>query len=261
MKIKILVILTWGLLPWNAFSQTQKSTLEMKIEKQNIHLSTDLKGDAGYADCDAATGKKSEAYIFTVYRQGEQRKGQKGDEPSTISRAPGQENCSSNLIWEQVAQRTSDTPQQVFENMPKGKYKATVLIGEAIGCEVKGADNSLPNRSIVYGQIQTKEFQYIQEETVALNNFSPSPDAMFIFPNPTSKMVNIHIKDHQLKNRADLVFYDILGKEVLRLDKKVNDQDWLKWQVDVSNFSGGTYLIQVYDSAGKSYKTKMIVLE
>lgn len=65
-----------------------------------------------------------------------------------------------------------------------------------------------------------------------------------IFPNPSSDKIFLDLGDEAV---AELVFYDILGNEIMSMPNYTN-----KSEIDISNLSIGTYTIQIQTNTGST---------
>ena len=231
------------------------ASVSIEIENNEVIVTTTEEGKAGYKGCEIEYSQLVFAYEYTLYKK-----------VFTQSKTKNINNqsCPSPLFkWIKVGKKKSNSPQEIFPNMPLGEYKATVLSGQAIGCSIKGDTQDYPTKSIVYHQEKSNTFDLSgeskREETPSIG--SSDFDILKVFPNPTSGEINIQLKDHSLTEKATIVFYDLLGKETLRMNQDIKDKTFMEWQVDVSNFSGGAYLLRVFDQEGNSYEKKVMVIE
>ena len=224
-------------------------TIEMKTNK--VIVSTDQIGVAGYKGCEAEQLILKKAYVYTLYKK-ELPKEKNGQSC----------NCTnSHGSWVEVGKIESDLATEVFSNMPQGEYKATVYAGQAIGCDIAGDTESYPSKSIVYQQEKSTAFNF-QAATASVSNATITSlrnDALSVFPNPTSGELNIKLQDHDLKSNAQIVFYDLLGKKIKQISQTIKDEKYLEWQVDVSEFAEGAYMLRVLDGEGNSYEAKVVV--
>jgi hypothetical protein len=236
--------------------QCTQSFAAIKIEMMdnNVYVSTDEVGTAGYKGCETGKLKTVNAYVYTLYR----KKYKSKNELQTCS-------SSSTGIWVQVAKKESEFSKEEFQNMPMGEYKATVYVGQAIGCNIDGDTENYPSKSIVYQQEKSSVFSLTNEEATlvdaAVINVSTNNDAMKVFPNPTNGELHIQIKDSNLKSTANIIFYDLLGQEAMTWSQSIDDVKFQEWQVNVSDFAEGAYILRVFDNDGTSYEKKVIVTD
>lgn len=236
--------------------QCSNSFAAIKIEMADnkIYVSTDDVGTAGYKGCETEKLKQVNAYVYTLYRK-------------QVRSQENAQTCSSSSrgTWIQVAKKESNQPEVEFPNMPFGEYKATVYAGQAIGCSIAGGTKDYPSKSIVYHQEKSSTFNLTNEAVelvdAAIGSIPINNDAMKVFPNPTNGELNIQIKDSQLKSNANIIFYDLLGGEAMNLSQSIEDAKNQEWQVDVSEFSEGAYILRVFDNEGNSYEKKVIVTD
>ncbi|MFK8007116.1 MAG: T9SS type A sorting domain-containing protein [Saprospiraceae bacterium] len=235
-------------------SSNSFATIKIEMADNNVYVSTNEIGIAGYKGCETGKLQSVNAYVYTLYRK--QIKSQKNGQT-----------CSPNSkgSWIQVAQKESNQPAVEFSNMPFGEYKATVYTGQSIGCTINGDTKDYPSKSIVYHQEKSSTFNLNNEvaELVGATIISTpiNNDAIKVFPNPTNGELNIQIKDSQLKSNANIIFYDLLGREALAMSQTIEDAKYQEWKIDVSNFSEGAYLLRVFDNEGNSYEKKVIVTD
>ena len=82
------------------------------------------------------------------------------------------------------------------------------------------------------------------------------PDALLTaFPNPTTGLISIAMKDYQGKSLS-YILYDFKGQEILRSDTKIGTD--IKFDLDLTSFSQGIYLLKVM-SGSQSIKVLKIV--
>lgn len=238
------------------FLQSAQSFATIKIEMQDnkVYVSTDEIGTAGYKGCETGKLKQANAYVYTLYSK--QIRSQKNAQTCS---------SSSTGTWVQVAKKESNQPEVEFPNMPLGEYKATVYAGQAIGCTINSDTKDYPSKSIVYQQEKSSTFNLTNEAvelvdakiiSIPINN-----EAMKVFPNPTNGELNIQINDSQLKSNANIIFYDLLGREAMTMSQSIDDTKYQEWKVDVSEFSEGAYILRVFDNEGNSYEKKVIVTD
>ena len=102
-------------------------------------------------------------------------------------------------------------------------------------------DNSL----LVMGSYEVNENYSLYFEEIDFNVLSvedrPSLSTS-IFPNPSSDKISVDLGGDSV---ADLVFYDILGNEVMTIPNYTN-----KSEIDISTLAIGTYTIQVQTNTG-----------
>ena len=220
--------------------------ITIEMDENKVYVSTDEVGTAGYKGCEARKLKSVNAYVYILYRK--QIKSQKNTQT-----------CSSNSTgsWIEVARKDSNRSEEEFPNMPFGKYKATVYSGQAIGCTIN-SDSKFPSKSIVYQQEKSFAFNLTNGETklvdatiISMPTNNSDNDAMKVFPNPTNGKLNIQIKDGQLKSNANIIFYDLLGREVITISQIIDDAKYQEWQIDLSDFSEGAYILRVFDNEGQ----------
>ena len=65
-----------------------------------------------------------------------------------------------------------------------------------------------------------------------------------VYPNPTSDFVNLEGLSNELQG-AEIVIYDISGKRLLNIQNAFQSQ---RETIDVSGFSQGVYLIDIYNN-------------
>ena len=247
-----------ALLLMSAFTIPNNSNVELKMKDGNIYVSTNLKGEAGYKACGNSERQKVDAYVFTLYQRVHDLEISNGgtakeDEAITCPAQRGR--------WVQVAEASGNTPSHTFKKMSQGEYKATVLAGQAIGCDISGDTQGFPNKSIVYEQKKTDRqvlgtpvFTHSNNVNTVVKN-----DGMTVFPNPTLAELFVQIKNGDFKNEANITIYDMTGKIVMQTTKSIEDSNFNEWKLNVGNFAEGSYLLRVYDENGNDYQEKIIV--
>lgn len=228
------------------------ATVNIEMGDNEVIVTTDAVGKTGYKGCEAEKLQLVPAYEYTLYR--------KEKIISKVTNTNTQTCPSPSTRWVKVAEKKSDSSLEVFLNMPRGEYKATVLSGQAIGCSIDGNTQSYPSKSIVYYQEKSNTFDLSNEPNESTLS-TTNKDVLKVFPNPTSGEINIQLQDHSLKEKATIVFYDLLGKETLVISQNIEDKSFTEWKVDVSSFSGGAYLLRISDQEGNSYEKKVMVIE
>ena len=227
------------------------------MNNDNVYISTDELGTAGYKGCEIGKLKQVKAYVYTLYRK--EYKSQEGAQT-----------CFSNNSgnWVEVAKKESEFSKEEFLNMPFGEYKATVYTGQSIGCTIDGDTKDYPSKSIVYHQEKSTIFNLTNDKARlvdATTVFTPpnnsNNDALKVFPNPTNGELHIQIKDSNLKSNANIIFYDLLGREAMTISRSIDDEKFQEWQVDISAFAEGAYILRVFDNDGASYEKKVIVTD
>ena len=254
MNIKPTVLCCLATLFLSLFYLQVNATVIIEMDDGNVYVRTDQKGVEGYKGCDVEKAKLVNAYVYTLYQKkyfGNHDRGGGGTCGKPTSK------------WVKVAKRNSNLSEEVFLNMPEGEYKATVYAAQAIGCTIEGDTKNYPSKSVVYQQEKSLVINLNGEDinpaiglttTGASNN-----DELKIFPNPTSGKLHIQLQNHILKSNANIVFYDLLGREVMNIAKSVDDEKHLEWEVDVSEFAEGAYVLRVFDREGGSYERRVIV--
>lgn len=231
------------------------ATITIELDGEDVYVNTSEQGVSGYQGCDLNSAKIINAYVYTLFKKVEQKSGGKGNNLQT---------CSNNSRWVKVAEKTSNSSTEFFPKMGEGEYKATVYAGQAIGCTITGDTKDFPKKSIVYQQEKSTPIT-LNGNTLVYNNSNTNSindkDALKIFPNPTSGNLHIQIKDHILQSDASITFYDLLGQEAMTTRRSINDGSFQEWQVDVSHFSEGAYILRVSDQEGNSYEKKVIVTD
>ena len=230
------------------------ATVTIEFDGEDVYVSTSENGVQGYDGCDPNKAEVLDAYVYSLYKRviKEAEKDKDGN-PQT---------CSSCSYWIKVAGKTSNLSTESFPNMGVGEYKATVYAGQAIGCQIEGDSKGFPTQSIVYQQEKSTPINLEVNSEVFSNtsaNGALKNDALKVFPNPTSGSLHIQMKDHILQSEASIVFYDLLGKEAMKISRPIDDQQFQEWQLDVSAFSEGAYILRIADGEGNSYEKKVIV--
>lgn len=230
-----------------------QATVTLEMTDNAIIVKTDEKGLSGYHGCGAENLQLVPAYIYSLYRKIiHGRRGKKSEC-----------NCNADCtIWIKVAQKESNLAEEVFFDMPEGEYKATVLVGQAIGCAIDEGIKDHPDKSIVYFQDKSTKIKLTNEATAnsqSLLTANASSQDLKVFPNPTSGELHIQVSNSTLRKNATVVFYDLLGHKVMISGFDTYNETQLNWIVDLSHFVEGAYLLRVFDDEGHSYEQKVIV--
>ena len=98
-------------------------------------------------------------------------------------------------------------------------------------------------------QVTDQVLRLIPASPVGIENFYTNNE-FHIFPNPTSEQINIRFK--KLEKRT-IQLIDILGNEILNFETSE-----VQFQLDVSNYPKGIYLVKVTSAEGSSSQ-KIIV--
>jgi len=230
------------------------ATVTIELDGNDVYVSTSEKGVQGYKGCNPDKTKIVDAYVFTLYKRIKSREAGKGS---------GTQTCSKPSKWVKVAEKSSNSSTESFPDMGIGEYKATVYAGQSIGCNIDGDTKGFPAKSIVYQQEKSTPINLDATSKVfsSVNSNEGINDALKIFPNPTSGNLHIQIKDHILQSEASIVFYDLLGQEAMKITRSIDDQGFQEWQVDVSDFAEGAYILRISDREGNSYEKKVIVTD
>ena len=85
--------------------------------------------------------------------------------------------------------------------------------------------------------------------TLGLDSFNIN--SFRIYPNPTRNFVNIELP--QMVSEADIVIYDVLGKKIKEV--KVANQNY---NIDLSGFKSGFYMMNIKTADGEGTKTLVI---
>lgn len=236
-----------------SLSFTAICSVTLSMEDHMITVSTDQVGKAGHKGCESGRLTPANAYVFTLYRK-------------HLNAQKGNQFCSSNNTgsWIEVARKETNQSSIDFLDMPIGEYKATVYAGQAIGCTIINGDKK-STKSIVYEQQKSSTFFLNNEPEGSIEKTRVTApfqnESLTVFPNPTNGELNIQIKDSQLQSTANIIFYDLLGRETMVLNQSIDDTKYQEWQVDVSTFAEGAYILRVFDDEGHSYEKKVIVTD
>jgi len=232
--------------------QSIQSTAAVQISKKDndIIVSTTRKAVEGYKGCEKNDLKKVSAYIYTLYKKGEKQ--------------DNNESCSLPQPWKKISTKDSNNSEEIFKNLPDGEYKAVVYVASPIGCDIEG--NS--QKSIIYLKDKSGIVSFKSNEKTELKESSPSNSSakinsndLEVFPIPTKDKLTVKLSNSKLVSSANMTFYDLQGKLVLENTYNIGNGNQLEWNIDVSTFSSGTYLLRVDDSFGNSYTKKIVVIK
>jgi len=246
-----------ALLLMSAFTMSKSSNAKLEMKNGNIYISTNLKGEAGFKACDDER-ETVDAYVFTLY--------QKVFDRHISNGGTTKENAAISCLaqkgrWVQIAKESGNAPLYVFKNMAQGEYKAIVLSGQAIGCEIIGDTKEFPTKSIVYEQRKTTR-QVLRTPTINTSdniNAAIKNNGLSVFPNPTSNELFIQVNDSDFKHAANITIYDMTGKVIMQTTKSIEDIKFHEWKFNVGSFADGAYLLRVSNENGIDYQEKFIV--
>lgn len=88
-----------------------------------------------------------------------------------------------------------------------------------------------------------------------INLIEPAISYIHIYPNPFKDALNIELPQNMTK--AQIVLYDLVGKQVLRLNVPGNNQH-NTITLDTSTLEPGIYLIHLVSQGGGKYVGKVI---
>lgn len=259
MKVKMkirncLVLLSLFYLPFGVDAK-----VKIESTSSSITVSTDEVGVPGFRGCSTDKLNEVPAYVYVLLYK------EKGDKETDCEGEKGDGGTRSfHSAWEEVNRLASNESTASFEQLPEGRYKVEVLVGQAIGCLITGGDESMPARSIVYLQEKTNPFvlgskKETNQEPLAKTKVIPQ-NILEVFPNPASNQIQIHLHSPDLGAHTEIVLYDLLGRAMIQ--KKESTQGLGKkfnWTMDVGQFSDGAYLLVVKDEEGHSFQQKIIV--
>lgn len=104
------------------------------------------------------------------------------------------------------------------------------------------------NNTISYTFIDAVSFKAVTASaggaTLTIEDLSPAPSSIYVYPNPTANRIYI-----QAENITKAELFDLMGRKV-----KATNQD----QIDLSNISSGSYILQVTTQNNTSQSFKII---
>ncbi len=122
-------------------------------------------------------------------------------------------------------------------------YSLTYTVGEVVTTTITGG-----------GYILNQGFQQPSYTITSVEDNLPSA-LLSAYPNPTNGIINLEMNDYQGKSLS-FILYDFKGQEILRSNGLPGPV--VKFEVDLSPFSQGIYLLKVL-SANQSIKVLKIV--
>jgi len=132
---------------------------------------------------------------------------------------------------------------------------AAISASGIINGSSSGADTIIYAVSNLCGTATTTHLVQIDDCTILGSQLSTIISGIKIYPNPTSSILNIQWTELQ-SGKADVVFTDCVGREVLRgelIDNGVNTQ-----QFNLADFTEGVYMLKI--QSGSDYFTSKIVI-
>lgn len=242
----------------------------VKVETTNnsITASTNERGTKGYQGCDASDLQEVPAYVFILLSNGKadgKTDGGGTDDDPCGDKGPT-DGGTKKIIggWDEISRITSEGPQAIFTDLPEGRYRVEVLVGQAIGCQVNGGAAAMPAQSIVYLQEKTTPVilgnKAVAEETPQTKTGNLALNELQVFPNPTSNQLQIQLHHPELGAQTQITLYDLLGRALIVKKESTADAGAsFFWTMDVGQFSDGAYLLVVEDEKGHFYQEKVIV--
>ena len=94
-----------------------------------------------------------------------------------------------------------------------------------------------------------------QTNNVKTEDINTLDNDLKIYPNPTKGPVNIKLKDNRL-DHAIIRVYSLNSTLVYSIT--IQKRNTISYQLDLSEFQTGVYLVEVTDSNGKIYKNKVV---
>ena len=104
------------------------------------------------------------------------------------------------------------------------------------------------NNTVSYTFIDAVSFKAVTASaagaTLTIEDLSPAPSSIYVYPNPTANRIYI-----QAENITKAELFDLMGRKV-----KATNQD----QIDLSNISSGSYILQVTTQNNTTQSFKII---
>ncbi|MBQ4818806.1 glycoside hydrolase family 9 protein [Aquimarina sp. MMG016] len=105
------------------------------------------------------------------------------------------------------------------------------------------------NAPLVYA-MHALDFYQKKNITLSVDDFEPVSELFKVFPNPTSRLLNIKLPKNNAN--ATLELYSIQGKKII--EKQLNNEES---SINISNLNSGLYLIKVFGD-NNTYTSKII---
>ncbi|SDD03401.1 T9SS type A sorting domain-containing protein [Williamwhitmania taraxaci] len=122
-------------------------------------------------------------------------------------------------------------------------YTVTYTVGEVANTTLSGG-----------GYILNQGFQQPSYTITSIEDNLPSA-VLAVYPNPTNGIINVEMNDF-LGKSLSYILYDFKGQEILRHSGQPGPI--VKFEIDLSNFSEGIYLLKVL-SDDRSIKVIRVV--
>jgi hypothetical protein len=94
--------------------------------------------------------------------------------------------------------------------------------------------------------ILTQGFQQNNYVVIAINEFSDNPFKIDVYPNPSSRFINIQWANIE---QMDLLF-EIINNQGVCIIKKIINSSENQLEIDLNNFSNSTYILYVTPTNG-----------
>jgi hypothetical protein len=102
-----------------------------------------------------------------------------------------------------------------------------------------------------FGRLWRYKFAYLNTEDEIVFN----EPAIKIFPNPSSGSFRIEFREKPVEQMQVMVF-NILGKEVISIDRKLKEKEYL--DIDMNNQNKGIYFVRIQQGERKYCKPVII---
>ncbi len=148
---------------------------------------------------------------------------------------------------------TDENGEYDFSDLPYGTYQLTPDVwGQRITPTIITISETTPSVTVEPIEIETT---VVNEDNTGLNDLTDF-QSLEVYPNPTNDNFTIHLNSVK-SQRADFVFYNILGKQIEVQTHNIVAGDNQITQ-DISHLYNGVYFLEVRLEDGSVYGTKVI---
>ena len=234
---------------------SSRSAVKVDVKENTVKTKTDQKGIEGLKGCKKERIKPKSAYIYDLFRKVDSK-----SNPPTCNSSN-----KSNRYKHSKRVVTNSEEGVEFKNLKPGIYKIVAYYATPTGCDIsKIVDAKMlddyPSSSIIYQKEESEEFKITSllklTETISNNQIKKFE----VFPNPSSDKVYVAVEGIELNKDTELYVQSIVGGEVERYQLPAN-QSQINYEIDLSRYSAGTYLVYLSDKNGIQYKRKIVVLK
>ncbi len=254
-----IVKLTLAILLLFMFCTSSFAAVKVNVKGKSISAKTSLKGESGIKGCEITKRKKVSAYVYELM----------------YLKPVSNKACDANSKndWKRIAMVPTSMDEIDFNNLPAGKYKVIVKVGEAKGCEIKICDTDETVQSIIQ-KIEKSDIVTIKADPprlpVTISSSIPDDEKtnsltsqnLHVYPNPTSDFLNLEFKDSKIIGELQVNLVNLIGQSVFSKVFTTDDlgsENFLR--INLSLVAEGTHLLILEDEAGNRSVHKVLILK